>query len=84
MYQRIILAALLLQAGIVIAAAATPSGDFRNKQYEVTVERNVAYGQGDIGGPGQVRSRPVLGEFPIRPQLVAQIIHDSGFPSRID
>ncbi|CAA0087810.1 Uncharacterised protein [Halioglobus japonicus] len=57
MYQRIVLAALLLQAGIVIAA---PNDDFKSKQYEVTVERNVVYGQGEIGESGKVRSRPLL------------------------
>lgn len=57
MYQRLILSALLLQAVIVTAA---PGGDFRSKQYEVAVERDVVYGQGEIGGPDQLRSRPLL------------------------
>ena len=60
MYQLIILAALLLQAGTTFAAPASSTDAFMSKRYEVTLARDVVYGEGIVGGTENTHARPLL------------------------
>tara|TARA_R110002072_G_scaffold64_9_gene439 strand:- start:40876 stop:41871 length:996 start_codon:yes stop_codon:yes gene_type:complete len=60
MYQLIIIAALLLQTGTALAAPVASTDDYLSKRYEVTLERDVVYGEGVVGGTDNPHARPLL------------------------